>query len=167
MVTKVDCSRISGIRLNYTLYNNLELSKYSCTCQCIQLDEFSRSYHFHPFPILIPTSFLACSVFFFLGFALLFFFFFFLSLFFFYISVWLRRSNFFFFSFLFFFAGNKFRRNNWIQSCCIPFSASTRLVVSRFQAVFFFFFTHSSVLSPRRYPSKRYWKDGFSLSRPL
>lgn len=30
-----------------------------------------------------------------------------------------------------------------------------------------FFFCHSSVLSLRRYLSERYWKDGFSLSRPL
>lgn len=42
----------------------------------------------------------------------------------------LRWSN-------FFFVGNKFRRNNWIQSCCIPFSASTRLVVSRSGQFFF------------------------------
>lgn len=51
----------------------------------------------------------------------------------------LRWSN-------FFFVGNKFRRNNWIQSCCIPFSASTRLVVSR-SGQFFFFATPLYFLS--------------------
>lgn len=81
----------------------------------MQIDEFARRYRFRPFSYLSFFPFFLCV-------CVLFFSFCFFNE--------LRWSN-------FFFVGNKFRRNNWIQSCCIPFSASTRLVVSRSGQFFF------------------------------